>query len=181
MTANTNANNPSNWNAVIQSLNKKKKEDQERAEEDRATKIMKFHIESISIAFDKVSVYTNIVILGGYGAYWGIWKETKDHIAWAFSAVAMILIILSIAVFICFEVFKMISFISFLDNSREIINSQNSAVERCEKIDQYCDAQRRRNVKNSKLWIVTFVTTASAAFLAVATLMIGLLVSACKN
>ncbi len=65
--------------------------------------------EILAHVYQKAAAYTNLVMIGGYAAAFGIWQLTKEFIGAEQSMIVGLLIIASIVLFAGFEVYKMIS------------------------------------------------------------------------
>jgi uncharacterized membrane protein (DUF2068 family) len=72
-----------------------------------AAEIIESQIKIVSASYDKAVAYTNLIILGGYASFFGLWHLTKDYIGFKQALWAALLMLVSVCVFVFFEVYKM--------------------------------------------------------------------------
>lgn len=65
-------------------------------------------IKVLSATFDKAVQYTNLVIVAGYGGFFGLWALTKEYLTPTGVRSAALWMLGSGTIFVAFEVFKMI-------------------------------------------------------------------------
>lgn len=73
-----------------------------------ASDILEMQIKISGALYDKAAAYTNLIIIGGYAGYFGLWQLTKDHLSKQQSLWSALLVLASLFVFIVFEVIKMV-------------------------------------------------------------------------
>jgi hypothetical protein len=77
-----------------------------RLEAIERTALVDFHIKFLASSFDKGAAYTNIVLLAGYAAFFGLWSLVKD-LGSAANVWSILCILASVTVFVVFEFVKM--------------------------------------------------------------------------
>ena len=77
-----------------------------------ATEISDTQIKVVTAIFDKAVAYTNLMMVGGYAGFFGLWQLTKDFLSKPQALWAALLMLISLVSFILFEVIKMV-FISW--------------------------------------------------------------------
>src|SRR5688572_20847673 len=79
------------------------------AKEDAAAgeKIIETQIKIITASYDKAAAYTNLIVVAGYAAFFGLWTLTKPYLPRELALWAALLMLLSAATFVVFEVYKM--------------------------------------------------------------------------
>jgi hypothetical protein len=80
------------------------KREQERA----AAELAEAQIKVTTASFDKAAAYTNLMLLGGYAGFFGLWQLTKDFLTKPQALWAALLVLASLAAFVLFEVVKMV-------------------------------------------------------------------------
>lgn len=63
----------------------------------------------VSVSFTGASAYSNVIILGGYAAYFALWTTMRQAIPPQLAAASALLMALSCFFFVSFEVHKMIT------------------------------------------------------------------------
>jgi hypothetical protein len=58
--------------------------------------------------YDKGTTYTNVVLIGGYAAFFGLWTSPRSLISVNQARLAAILMIISVSLFVAFEAWKMV-------------------------------------------------------------------------
>jgi len=95
----------------------------------------------LSAAYDKAIAYTNLIVIAGYAAFFGLWQITRDYLPQSHALWAALLIAISAAVFVLFEVTKMyVSSRTLLALNRiitdpEIIKSPQRILEELERFN----------------------------------------------
>ena len=90
---------------TIQDLVREAAEKQQR---EIAEKIVETQIKIITATYDKAVAYTNLIVVSGYAAFFGLWTLTKVHLSKPLALWAALFMLLSGATFAFFEVYKMI-------------------------------------------------------------------------
>ncbi len=80
---------------------------QQQREKD-ANELVETQIKVISASFDKAVQYTNLVIVAGYGGFFGLWALSRDYLTPTSGRSAALWMLASGTIFVAFEVFKMI-------------------------------------------------------------------------
>lgn len=86
-----------------QALEAAAKREQERV----AKEVADAQIHIVTAMYSQGAAYTNLVILGGYASFFGLWQLTSQHLSKRQSLWAALLMLVSICIFVFFEVYKM--------------------------------------------------------------------------
>jgi hypothetical protein len=80
----------------------------QREEERVAAEILDAQIKIVTATYSQAAAYTNLVLLGGYAGFFGLWQLTKEYLARTQILCSALLILVSLLFFVLFEVAKMI-------------------------------------------------------------------------
>jgi uncharacterized membrane protein (DUF2068 family) len=80
----------------------------QQQQEKAVNDIVETQIKIVSATFDKAVAYTNVIVIGGYAAFFGLWSLTKQYMTAMQARWAALLMLLSASTFVFFEVYKMI-------------------------------------------------------------------------
>jgi hypothetical protein len=73
-----------------------------------AEKIAEAQERSVAHAYDYATVYTAVIIFGGYAGFFAIWQLTKDYLSKDQALWSALCVMVSLLFFVLFEVFKMV-------------------------------------------------------------------------
>jgi hypothetical protein len=73
-----------------------------------AAEISDAQIRVLSAVFDKAVAYTNLIMLGGYAGFFGLWQLTSSSLTKTLSMWAALLVFISLVTFVGYEIFKMV-------------------------------------------------------------------------
>jgi hypothetical protein len=79
-----------------------------REEERVAAEILDTQIKIVTATFNQAAAYTNLILLGGYAGFFGLWQLTKDYLSRDQALWSALLVLISLLFFILFEVIKMV-------------------------------------------------------------------------
>lgn len=136
---------------VKQLAERAQKEDAERFKKDVVDTLIKVQ----TAAFTSAMAYTNLIIVGGYAAFFTIWSFMKDKLPETAMVWAALLMTISAILFVSFETYKMII------NGRMIF-----ALGRIQKVppEQFKEGlaewerdQQRLVATHAKVWAVTLI------------------------
>ncbi len=80
----------------------------EKHQNEIANKIIETQIKIITAAYDKTMAYTNVIVVAGYAAFFGLWTLTRPYLSKTHALWAALLMCISATIFVMFEVFKMV-------------------------------------------------------------------------
>ncbi len=80
---------------------------QQQREKD-AEELVETQIKVLSATFDKAIQYTNLVVVAGYGGFFGLWALTKQYLIATEARSAALWMLASGTMFVGFEIFKMV-------------------------------------------------------------------------
>jgi len=117
--------------------------------------------EILSFVYQKVSGYTNLVMLGGYASAFGIWQLTKANITAGQSMAVGFLIVCSVVLFAGFEVYKMIAHAFFFRRLDRVLQQNISEAERD---NAWQMAWAAHAAAESRMWIIFLAPTVLTGF-----------------
>jgi hypothetical protein len=79
----------------------------EKQQKEVGEKIIETQIKIITASYDKAVAYTNVIVVAGYAAFFGLWTLTKPHLSKPQALWAALFMCVSAATFVFFEVYKM--------------------------------------------------------------------------
>jgi hypothetical protein len=79
----------------------------EKQQREMVEKIIENQIKIITASYDKATAYTNLIVVAGYAAFFGLWTLTKAYLTKPLAMWAALLMLSSAATFVFFEVYKM--------------------------------------------------------------------------
>lgn len=71
-----------------------------------ATEIIEAQTKVVTASCNSAAAYTNLIMLGGYAGYFGLWQLTREHLSKTQALWVALLILISLLTFIAFEVIK---------------------------------------------------------------------------
>jgi len=81
----------------------------ERRQKEAAEKVIETQIRIFTASYDKAVAYTNVIMVAGYAAFFGMWTLTKPFLSKRQALWAALFMCMSAATFVLFEVYKMAS------------------------------------------------------------------------
>jgi MFS family permease len=78
---------------------------------------------AVSSAYDYATIYTAVIIFGGYAGFFAIWQLTKEYLSKEQALWSAIFILTSLLSFILFEVFKMVLVTSQVLKQRKVLDA----------------------------------------------------------
>jgi DNA transposition AAA+ family ATPase len=88
-------------------IEKLAKEAEERRQKELVDKLVETQTKVVTASYDRATAYTNVIIVAGYAAFFGLWTLTKTYISKPLALWAALLMAFSAATFMIFEVYKM--------------------------------------------------------------------------
>ena len=83
-------------------------EAQDRRRRNAAVEVVEAQIKIVTATFDKAAAYTNILIIGAYAGFFGLWQIAEKHLSERQRLWSVLLVFISITTFVAFEVIKMV-------------------------------------------------------------------------
>jgi hypothetical protein len=139
----------------------------EKSKED-AKAFMDMYYKLLTAMYDKEISYTNLIIVAGYGVFFGLWQIVKDHIEPKSVLWAIILMSISASLFTIFEIIKgALTSISY-NRIQKVFTETNNP-----KIEEIQESINKVEIKNNKMlckfyyfhgfiWLLTVITGLSA-------------------
>jgi hypothetical protein len=119
-------------------------------------------IRVVTAAFSQGAAYTNLITLGAYAGFFGLWQLTENYISKQQALWAALLILVSLCVFIMFEVYKMTFFSrqffarAQLLNSPEARSNPNVLLQKLSELELL---QQGQAAFSMRVWMVALATT----------------------
>lgn len=133
-----------------------------REQERVASELADAQIRVVTAAFSQGAAYTNLITLGAYAGFFGLWQLTEKYISKQQALWAALLMLVSLCIFIMFEVYKM-SFVSRqsfaraqLLNSREARSSPNVLLKKLNELEVL---QQGQAAFSMRVWMVALAAT----------------------
>jgi len=117
----------------------------------------------ISVEYEKAMAYTNLIILAGYGAYFGLWQVTKGNITKRQAMWSALLMLASLVVFVIFQLWSLyFRSRSLLERVRIMHDPENraSGTRLLAAFAENDSVERRRSVRSGRVWHWVFMFTA---------------------
>ena len=141
----------------------------ERSREEQGKKLIDGLVQVASSAFDKAIAYTNLIIVAGYGAFFGLWTLAKADLAPLPSALALILILISAATFVFFEVYRMAYTTVTMRDLYSLINQDGPLPVNVmlKRMNEFQTRSRKLTLSFHKSWELTLLVCVSTGVFAV--------------
>lgn len=146
----------------------------QQQQEKVANDIVETQIKIISASFDKAVTYTNVIIIGGYAGFFGLWTLTKQHLTAAQARWSALFMLLSVCTFVFFEVYKMVVTTKALHERAKILEDPDAKTNPkvlLEKLREYEQSYKRTNVSFIRAWWINVVIAVTTALVAVGILL----------
>ena len=122
-------------------------------------------------AMDKSMAYLNVVVIGGYVAYFSIWSGVKDIIEKEALIISGISITISAAFFVLFEVFKIYCHSKGIVDGEKVIDEGNDDAQ---TISESIKAEEKWIARTNMAWFPTFLISVLTGIAAIVFLLIYL-------
>jgi hypothetical protein len=150
----------------------------EQQQQERVAKdIIEMHIKILSASYDKAVTYTNVIIIGGYASFFGLWSLSKPYLSAVQARWAALIMLLSVSTFVFFEVYKMMVTTREQHNYAQILKNPeartnpNVWLARLQEYEQNC---KRQNITFIRIWGINVIVAVVTAAVAVGILGFGL-------
>jgi hypothetical protein len=149
---------PNLQNAMQESIN--------RNQAQVAEKIADAQLKIVTATFEKAAAYTNLMLIGGYAGFFGLWSMTKEFLSKHQVLWAALLVLISLTLFIVFEVVKMIVITKTITKKASLLrspearSSQAALLSHLNQVESDAETGSRRFMC---FWLITVVLTASTA------------------
>lgn len=144
-------------------------------ERDRISReIVETQIKIVSALYDKAVAYTNVIILGGYASFFGLWSLTKPYLPPALARLAALLMLLSVLTFVLFEVFKMVVTTRSLHRQSLILSDPegiNDPSILLRRLQEFSQAERKTSIRFVKVWVANVAIAVSTGLTAAGILL----------
>lgn len=147
------------------------REAQERKLREQVDTMVELQTKIVTTSYDKATAYTNVIIVAGYAAFFGLWTLTKTYVSKPLAIWAALLMCISAGTFVFFEIYKMV----FIGNqlNRQILTlgeriKNKSATEVLKELQDLESYSKRAALRFQPVWRVVLllaVATGLGAFL----------------
>jgi hypothetical protein len=146
-----------------------------KQERDRVSKeTIENQIKIFSALYDKAVAYTNIIILGGYASFFGLWSLTKSYLPPGLARLAALLMLLSVLTFVLFEVIKMVVTNRSLHRQSLILSDPkgiNDPSILLRRLQEFSQAERIASIRFIRVWVVNVAIAVSTGLAAAGILL----------
>ena len=139
-----------------------------------ANEIIETQIKIISATYDKAVSYTNLIVIGGYAGFFGLWSLTKQYLTATQARWAALLMLVSVCIFVFFEVYKMVATTKALLDRAKILEdpeAKTNPTTLLDKLREYEQAYKRHNVSFIRVWWVNVIVAVATALAAIGILL----------
>lgn len=155
----------------------------EREQERQATEIADAQLKVVTATFDKAAAYSNLMLLGGYAGFFGLWQLTKDYLSKSQALWSALLVLSSLAAFVIFEVVKMVVTHKGVMAQAAVLRSEagrkNPQV-LIENLNRLSAVQDRSSKRFMVFWAITVGFTVLTGFLGAGVLAYAFVVGLAK-
>ena len=147
-------------------------------ERHKAKEFLDIYLKVISLSYDKAAIYTNVVLIGGYGAFFALWATAHSYMYMPENLLrwAAILAIISVSTVVVFEVGKMIITTNGLTGYWKRFETSEAVVDPAvirQRFDDYDKHVARTNARFLLSWRVAVFFAGITALAAVGILLTG--------
>ena len=144
----------------------------EEAQQERlAQEQLAVQIQILTTAFDKAAAYTNLLILGAYAGFFGLWQLSKEHLSKQDALWSALLVFTSLIFLVVFEVVKMsVVQQEIATKSKALKSPETESNPRLvlQKLRDISTAHERVGMRLMTFWRVTMAVTVSTGLVGAA-------------
>ena len=145
-----------------------------REQERVAAEIADAQIRVVTAAYSQGAAYTNLIILGGYAGFFGLWQLTGQYLSKQQALWAALLMLTSLCIFILFEVYKM-AFVSHQTFARaKLLNAPDARSDPnvlLKRLNDLQALQESQSVVSMRIWMLALASTVAFGLSAVGVLV----------
>jgi len=122
-------------------------------------------IKMLTVIFDKSTAYTNLLLIGAYAGFFGLWQLTKDYLSKPQALWSALLVIISLTFFVIFEVTKMVVIqrdISAKAKALSLPECRTNPQVLAQRMNEIAIAHERTGFHFMRFWVLTMVVTVGA-------------------
>jgi hypothetical protein len=145
----------------------------------QANQLADAQVKLMTVLFDKATAYTNLIILGAYAGFFGLWQITKEYLSKQQALWSALLMLISLLFFVLFEVVKMIVIqrnITAKATALRKPETKQSPTALAKVFGEIDQTHERVNYHFMHYWIFTTVVTVGAGIAATAVLCYAFIV-----
>jgi hypothetical protein len=131
-----------------------------------ATEISNAQIKVVSATFDRSVAYTNLMLVGGYAGFFGLWQLTKQFLSKQQALWAALLVLVSLVSFILFEVIKMIVISRSVHQQAAILRSPETRRDPqllIQRLNEFEQIQQLSSARFMRIWAATVAVALGSA------------------
>ena len=139
----------------------------------QATQLADAQVKLMTVLFDKASAYTNLIILGAYAGFFGLWQITKEYLSKPQALWAALLMLISLLFFVVFEIVKMVVIQRSITAKTAALKkpeTQQSPAALAKVLGEIDQTHERVNYRFMRYWVFTMVVTVGSGIAATAVL-----------
>ena len=132
----------------------------------------------ISDAYDKMTAYTNLLIVAGYAGFFALWQMTKDFLTRTETLSAALLTLISLTIFVVFEIYRALEQMNLMRGySKAVMDDkiQKSPASLQEMMADYQSKAKRTSARLSTTWLLVFILTTVFGLAGAVVLLIALI------
>lgn len=159
--------NSENFAEVLQQMQKAQ---QKRQAEEQ----VEAQVKMLTVIFDKATAYTNLLLIGAYAGFFGLWQLTRDHLSKPQALWSALLVIVSLTFFVIFEVTKMVVIQKDISAKAKALNlpeCRNNPQVLAQRMNEIATAHERIGFRFMRFWVFTMIVTVGAGLAGAGVLM----------
>ena len=131
-----------------------------------AADIADTQIKVVTATFDKAAAYANIMLVGGYAGYFGLWQLTREYLSKPQALWSALLVLVSLVTFVLFEVVKMVVVSKSIQRQAAILNSpttRSDLQKLTKELNELQAIQEHGSTQFMRFWALTVGVAVSTA------------------
>lgn len=149
-------------------------EELERRQVEHAVSTM---LTIVSDSYDKMTAYTNLLMVAGYAGFFALWQMSKDFLTKTETLSAALLTLISLGVFVIFEIYRALEQMRLMRGYSKAVTDDKitiSAASLQAMMDDYKAKAKRTSSRLSTMWLLVFILTTVFGLAGAAVLLIAL-------
>ncbi len=122
-------------------------------------------IKMLTVIFDRSTAYTNLLLVGAYAGFFGLWQLTREYLSKPQALWSALLVVVSLAFFVIFEVTKMVFIqrdISTKAKALSLPECRSNPQVLTQRMNEVATAHERIGFHFMRFWVLTMFVTVGA-------------------